>query len=164
MKTTLLTFATLAAAFLLTSCGETQKLTPDQALASSKVLPAPDFGRDDAQPAVQTYQYRESFKASDSEEAQSQEYRVELSQPEGIAPHEFVITGLAEIANLHATASSALFGFVDDLELYADQARGQLQARSVSRSGDSDLGVNGRRLASLNQALDEALNQALAQP
>ena len=105
MKTTLLTFATLAAAFLLTSCGETQKLTPDQALASSKVLPAPDFGRDDAQPAVQAYQYRESFKASDSEEAQSQEYRVELSQPEGIAPHEFVITGLAEIANLHATAS-----------------------------------------------------------
>ena len=60
---------------------------------------------------------------------------------------------------LHATASSALFGFVDDLELYADQARGQLQARSVSRSGDSDLGVNGRRLASLNQALDEALGQ-----
>jgi uncharacterized protein (DUF1499 family) len=65
---------------------------------------------------------------------------------------------------LHATASSALFGFVDDLELYADQARGQLQARSVSRSGDSDLRVNGSRLASLNQALDEALNQALAQP
>ena len=61
---------------------------------------------------------------------------------------------------LHATASSALFGFVDDLELYADQARGQLQARSVSRSGDSDLGVNGRRLASL----DQALNQALGQP
>lgn len=54
---------------------------------------------------------------------------------------------------LHATASSALFGFVDDLELYADTAHGQLQARSVSRLGDSDLGVNGRRLASLEAAL-----------
>jgi uncharacterized protein (DUF1499 family) len=54
---------------------------------------------------------------------------------------------------LHATASSALFGFVDDLELYADTAHGQLQARSVSRLGDSDLGVNGRRLARLEQAL-----------
>ena len=54
---------------------------------------------------------------------------------------------------LHATASSALFGFVDDLELYADTAHGQLQARSVSRLGDSDLGVNGRRLACLEAAL-----------
>jgi len=50
---------------------------------------------------------------------------------------------------LHATASSALFGFVDDLELYADTGHGVLQARSVSRLGDSDLGVNGRRLAAL---------------
>ena len=57
---------------------------------------------------------------------------------------------------LHAAASSALFGFVDDLELFADQAHGLLQARSVSRLGDSDLGVNGRRLASLQQALAEA--------
>jgi uncharacterized protein (DUF1499 family) len=54
---------------------------------------------------------------------------------------------------LHATATSALFGFVDDLELYADQAHGVLQARSVSRLGDSDLGVNAKRLAQLQQAL-----------
>lgn len=54
---------------------------------------------------------------------------------------------------LHATSSSALFGFVDDLELYADPAHGLLQARSVSRLGDSDLGVNAQRLASLRAAL-----------
>lgn len=54
---------------------------------------------------------------------------------------------------LHATVSSALFGFVDDLELYADPAAGILQARSVSRLGDSDLGVNGRRLQTLRQVL-----------
>lgn len=54
---------------------------------------------------------------------------------------------------LHATVSSALFGFVDDLELHADRAHGVLQARSVSRLGDSDLGVNGRRLAALGQRL-----------
>ena len=54
---------------------------------------------------------------------------------------------------LHATASSALFGFVDDLELYADPARGVLQARSVSRLGDSDLGVNARRLDDLHDRL-----------
>ena len=54
---------------------------------------------------------------------------------------------------LHATATSALFGFVDDLELYADAAHGLLQARSVSRLGDSDLGVNSQRLATLEQQL-----------
>jgi uncharacterized protein (DUF1499 family) len=54
---------------------------------------------------------------------------------------------------LHATASSALFGFVDDLELYADTAAGVLQARSVSRLGDSDLGVNAKRLEALKERL-----------
>ncbi|MCP9932664.1 MULTISPECIES: DUF1499 domain-containing protein [Cyanophyceae] len=56
-------------------------------------------------------------------------------------------------AYLHATATSRLFGFVDDLELYAPPASGVLQARSSSRLGDSDLGVNGRRLAALRQEL-----------
>jgi len=54
---------------------------------------------------------------------------------------------------LHATATSAFFGFVDDLELYADSATGVLQARSVSRLGDSDLGVNRQRLTDLQQRL-----------
>ncbi|MFN7228863.1 MAG: DUF1499 domain-containing protein [Synechococcaceae cyanobacterium] len=58
---------------------------------------------------------------------------------------------------LHATASSALFGFVDDLELLADPQHGLLQARSVSRLGDSDLGVTGRRLAALQGALAAAV-------
>lgn len=54
---------------------------------------------------------------------------------------------------LHATATSAFFGFVDDLELHADSATGVLQARSVSRLGDSDLGVNAKRLAALHDQL-----------
>jgi len=54
---------------------------------------------------------------------------------------------------LHATATSSFFGFVDDLELYADSATGVLQARSVSRLGDSDLGVNRQRLTDLQQEL-----------
>jgi uncharacterized protein (DUF1499 family) len=64
-------------------------------------------------------------------------------------------TAIVEQADLyvHATATSALFGFVDDLELFADPAHGVLQARSVSRIGDSDLGVNSRRLLNLENAL-----------
>ena len=54
---------------------------------------------------------------------------------------------------LHAVASSRIFGFVDDLELYADTEGSLLQARSVSRLGESDLGVNEQRLRSLEAAL-----------
>ena len=56
---------------------------------------------------------------------------------------------------LHATVTSRLFGFVDDLELYADGPEGRLKARSQSRLGDSDLGVNARRLDRLHQALQQ---------
>ena len=64
-------------------------------------------------------------------------------------------TKVVELAEgyLHATATSSLFGFVDDLELYADTQHGILQARSVSRLGDSDLGVNSKRLEILRKAL-----------
>lgn len=71
-----------------------------------------------------------------------------------------------EESYLHATVTSRLFGFVDDLELFADGPRKQLQARSQSRLGDSDLGVNGRRLERLHRALLERSNAlaALGQP
>jgi uncharacterized protein (DUF1499 family) len=57
---------------------------------------------------------------------------------------------------IHATATSRIFGFVDDLELHAAPADGVIEARSLSRVGDSDLGVNGRRLATLRRALEAA--------
>jgi uncharacterized protein (DUF1499 family) len=64
---------------------------------------------------------------------------------------EIVETGSGYI---HATATSRIFGFVDDLELHAAAADGVIEARSLSRVGDSDLGVNSRRLAILRQALE----------
>lgn len=56
---------------------------------------------------------------------------------------------------VHATVTSRVFGFVDDLELLADAPGQRIQARSQSRLGDSDLGVNGRRLERLHRALME---------
>ena len=56
---------------------------------------------------------------------------------------------------IHAEASSALFGFVDDLELLAKQDTGMIQARSISRLGDSDLGVNSARLDRLQTLINE---------
>jgi uncharacterized protein (DUF1499 family) len=76
---------------------------------------------------------------------------------EGLLPAVLALDGVELVETkeryLHATVTSRLFGFVDDLELFADQTHGLIQARSQSRLGDSDLGVNARRLERLHRAL-----------
>jgi uncharacterized protein (DUF1499 family) len=57
--------------------------------------------------------------------------------------------------SLHAECRSALFGFVDDLELELRAAEGVIAVRSASRVGYSDLGVNRRRIEGLRAALRE---------
>ncbi|MBW4658335.1 MAG: DUF1499 domain-containing protein [Drouetiella hepatica Uher 2000/2452] len=47
---------------------------------------------------------------------------------------------------LYVEFTSALMGFVDDVEFYLDSDAGVLQVRSASRLGESDLGVNRKRV------------------
>ena len=54
---------------------------------------------------------------------------------------------------LHAQCASALFGFVDDLELHLRESDNIVAIRSASRVGYSDLGVNRRRVEGLREAL-----------
>ena len=54
---------------------------------------------------------------------------------------------------LHAECTSAVFGFVDDLELHLRSAEGLIAVRSASRLGYSDLGVNRRRIEDLRALL-----------
>jgi len=54
---------------------------------------------------------------------------------------------------LHAECSSALFGFVDDLELQLRPAEQSIAVRSASRLGHSDLGVNRKRVERLREEL-----------
>lgn len=63
---------------------------------------------------------------------------------------------LQQSANyLHATFKSAVFGFVDDLEILRDGEL--LQVRSVSRVGFSDMGVNRLRVDELQQSWQETI-------
>jgi uncharacterized protein (DUF1499 family) len=47
---------------------------------------------------------------------------------------------------LYVEFTSALMGFVDDVEFYADKGAGVIHVRSASRLGQSDLGVNRKRI------------------
>lgn len=54
---------------------------------------------------------------------------------------------------LRAECSSALFGFVDDLELQLRADEGVIALRSASRVGHGDMGVNRGRVDTLRAAL-----------
>lgn len=47
---------------------------------------------------------------------------------------------------LHVECTSAILRFIDDLEIYLDSTTNEIQLRSASRIGHSDLGVNRRRV------------------
>jgi uncharacterized protein (DUF1499 family) len=55
---------------------------------------------------------------------------------------------------LYAEFTSALMGFVDDVEFYVDPVENVVQVRSASRLGESDLGVNRKRIETIRQKLN----------
>jgi uncharacterized protein (DUF1499 family) len=54
---------------------------------------------------------------------------------------------------IRAESTSRLMGFVDDLEFYFPPDQAVIEWRSASRLGESDLGVNRRRLEQIRLAL-----------
>lgn len=58
---------------------------------------------------------------------------------------------------LHAEFTSAVFRFVDDLDLILDNDTKHIHVRSASRTGYYDFGVNRRRVEKLRNALKEGL-------
>ncbi|WRH67491.1 MAG: DUF1499 domain-containing protein [Planktothrix sp. GU0601_MAG3] len=54
---------------------------------------------------------------------------------------------------IYAEFTSDLMGFVDDVEFYLDQENSSIQVRSASRLGESDLGVNRKRIEDIRAKL-----------
>ncbi|MGB3401503.1 MAG: DUF1499 domain-containing protein [Microcoleaceae cyanobacterium] len=50
---------------------------------------------------------------------------------------------------LYAEFTTPILGFVDDVEFYLDSDQNLIQVRSASRLGESDLGVNRRRIETI---------------
>jgi uncharacterized protein (DUF1499 family) len=56
---------------------------------------------------------------------------------------------------IRAQSKSKIFGFIDDVEFYFPKNEKVIQWRSASRVGESDLGVNRRRLEQIRLALQD---------
>jgi uncharacterized protein (DUF1499 family) len=56
---------------------------------------------------------------------------------------------------LQAESKSRIFGFIDDVEFYFPENESVIQMRSASRVGESDLGVNRRRMEQIRLALQD---------
>jgi len=56
---------------------------------------------------------------------------------------------------LYAEFTSALMGFVDDVEFLLDDSANVIHVRSASRLGKSDLGVNRKRIETIRAKLNE---------
>lgn len=62
---------------------------------------------------------------------------------------------------LHFEFTSKWFRFVDDVEFFFDEKRRQIDMRSASRVGNSDLGANRKRLLTITKQWAEILDQTL---
>jgi uncharacterized protein (DUF1499 family) len=59
----------------------------------------------------------------------------------------------SEPGYLYAQYTTRLMKFVDDVEFWHDPAAGVIQVRSASRVGESDMGVNRKRIEAVRTAL-----------
>ena len=56
---------------------------------------------------------------------------------------------------IHAESTSRIFKFVDDVEFYFPEHENVIHLRSASRVGESDLGVNRRRMEQIRLAMQD---------
>lgn len=58
---------------------------------------------------------------------------------------------------IYAEFTSRLFRFVDDVEFYIDDSAKTIHVRSASRLGQSDLGVNRKRIETIRELFDRQI-------
>ncbi len=95
--------------------------------------------------------------SSQSEDAQ---FKIDPLPPATIADLKTIVanmertTIIEETDNyLYAEFKSKLMGYVDDVEFYLDSDANVIQVRSASRLGQSDLGVNRKRIEEIRSQL-----------
>ncbi|MEM7726783.1 MAG: DUF1499 domain-containing protein [Cyanobacteria bacterium P01_A01_bin.45] len=56
---------------------------------------------------------------------------------------------------LYAEFKSALMGYVDDVEFYVNSSKNNIDVRSASRLGKSDLGMNRKRIETIREKFEQ---------
>lgn len=74
-----------------------------------------------------------------------------------VVPRTEVIEDTGDYIRTEST--SRIFKFVDDAEFYFPEGENVIQVRSASRVGESDLGVNRRRIEQIRLALADLLGE-----
>jgi uncharacterized protein (DUF1499 family) len=77
----------------------------------------------------------------------------ELAQVLTLLPRTVIVTQNADY--LYAQSTTALLKFTDDVEFWLDKPNNVIQARSSSRLGHKDLGVNRARVEAIRAAFAE---------
>ena len=85
-----------------------------------------------------------------SDRSQARDYLLKVLQ---VVPRTTLITSNENY--IRVESASRLLGFVDDVEFYLPEDEKKIEVRSASRLGESDLGVNRRRLEQIRLALDD---------
>lgn len=86
----------------------------------------------------------------------SEEAFAKLKQAIASLPRTKIITQSPNY--LYAEFTSTIMGFVDDVEFYLDADAKVIHVRSASRLGQSDLGVNRKRIETIRAKLQELEN------
>jgi uncharacterized protein (DUF1499 family) len=141
------------AAALLVRCsmlGHSSKSGQPPGLVSGTLAPCPDQPNCVSSEAGEDASHHIApldYSATSPEEAWAEIQQVikELGGEVTIANDEYIA----------ATFSSSLFRFIDDVECRLDAPKDQIQIRSASRVGHSDLGVNRKRAESITRLFSE---------
>lgn len=123
--------------------------SPELGIQNGQLLPCPDTSNcvvsqgEDAAHHIEPIAYTRDREAA----------RELLIKVIGVVPRTKVVTQTDDY--IRAQATSRLMGFVDDIEFYLPANESVIHLRSAARLGNSDLGVNRRRLEQMRFALTD---------
>lgn len=152
LSRTLLITAGLLSMMALVACAAAAPVIVQQSAATKLLAPCPDSPncvstqapRDDAQHFIEPLTYTGS--AADA--------RQRLLAVINAMPRTQIMTDEAD--TIHATFTSLVFRFVDDVQFVIDDAAKTIHFRSASRVGRSDLGVNRKRMEEIRTRFTQA--------
>ncbi len=142
----------LISVLALTACAAATPSVVESSAATKTLPPCPDSPncvstqapREDAQHFIEPLSYPGS--AADA--------RQRLLDVIAAMPRTKVVT--AEETYIHATFTSLIFRFVDDVQFVIDDATKTIHFRSASRVGRGDMGVNRNRMEEIRTRFNQA--------